>query len=116
MARLSIASYDSLATASLVARTVEASGIVEGRIRLLAKPGLVPERGDRSLRDQLIGLGVPPDEAQIHADMVMGGAVLVAVETDDSGEELDRAAAILGQARPTAPIATYDLAAHASAP
>jgi len=116
MARLSIASYDNLATASLVARTLEASGIPESRIRLLAKPGLVPERAGRSLRDQLTGLGVPPDEAQIHADMVMGGAVLIAVETADSGDEFDRAVGLLAEARPSDPIATYDLAPHSVAP
>ena len=115
MARLSVASYDSLATASLVARTLEASGIAEARIRLLAKPGLVPERADRSLREELIGLGVPPDEAQIHADMIMGGAVLVVVETADSGEEFDHIVGLLAAARPSDPIATYDLAPHSAA-
>ncbi len=110
MAILTVAVYEDLATAKLVGRTLEAAGILPGAIHLLARPDLVPPEADLTTRDRLMRLGVPENEAQILADMVQGGAVLIAVATPSASPELARAAGLLSEARPSEPLATFEVA------
>lgn len=110
MAILTVAVYEDLATAKLVGRTLEAADISPGAIHLLARPDLVPPEADLTTRDRLMRLGVPEHEAQILADMMQGGAVLIAVATPKDSPELARAAGILLEARPAEPLASFDIA------
>lgn len=108
MTILTVAVYEDLATAKLVGRTLEAADISPDAIHLLAHPDLVPPQADLTTRDRLMRLGVPENEAQILADMVQGGAVLIAVATPSNSAELARASGILLEARPAEPLASFD--------
>jgi hypothetical protein len=110
---LTIAAYENLATATLVARTLAAEGIADDAVHLIAPPGLVPAEADRTVSDRLRRLGVPEQDAQILADMVQGGCVLIAVATSEGGEDYRRAAASLAAARPREPLLTIDTRAVA---
>lgn len=106
MARLIVAVYEDLATAKLVVRTLEAADVPADQIDLVAGPALVPARSDITTRDHLMALGVPENEAQIFADMVQGGAVLVTALV--AGETEDRAYAALNETRPSEPLAIFE--------
>ncbi len=109
MAILTMAVYEDPATAKLVGRTLEAADISPGAIHLLARPDLVPPEADLTTRDRLMRLGVPESEAQVLADMVQGGAVLIAVATPNNSPELARAAGLLLDARPSEPLASFEI-------
>ncbi len=106
---LTLAAYENLATAKLVARTLEAENIPEDAVHLIASPGLVPAEADRTVKDRLRALGIPEHEAQILADMVQGGCVLIAVQTSEGGEDYLQATASLAAARPREALMTIDL-------
>lgn len=110
MSSLAVATYENLATAKLVARTLEAGGIGADAIHLLAPPDLVPADADLTTRDRLERLGVPEHEAQLLADMVQGGNVLVAVAPGAGDEALRRALAALAAAKPSEPLAVFEAA------
>lgn len=109
MARLIVAVYEELSTAKLVARTLEAAGVPAAEIDLVAGPSLVPTRADLTTRDHLMTLGVPETEAQIFADLVQGGAVLITARV--TAETEDHAYAALDGTRPGQPLAIFEVAA-----
>jgi hypothetical protein len=114
MPNLAVATYDNLATAKLVTRTLEAIGIGADDIHLLAPPDLVPAEADLTTRDRLERLGVPSHEAQLLADMVQGGNVLVAVAPASGADALRQTLAVLTEAQPSEPLAVFEVAPGAA--
>jgi hypothetical protein len=107
--RLTVAVYRELAAARAVMDALRGAGLAERNIQLMTRPAADPATGDREAYRRLVDLGVPKHEAQLLADLVVGGTVLLAVRTSAEGEDLGLALAILRASPTDEPLATFDV-------
>jgi hypothetical protein len=103
---LIVATYRDRSAADAAARALEGTGVARDAVTLFAPPDADPAGQDLAIRDRLEGLGVPVYEAQLLADMVLGGATLLAAQVGETAA-LARALAVLGESPLAEPLATF---------
>jgi hypothetical protein len=110
---LIVATYRDRGAAEAAARALEGAGVARDAITLFTPPDADPAGRDLALRDRLEALGVPVYEAQLLADMVVGGAALVAARVGET-PALAPALAVLGETPLAEPLATFRTKGHAA--
>jgi hypothetical protein len=103
---LIVATYRERSAGEAAAHALEGAGVARDAIAVFGPPDGDPAGQDLAVRGRLEALGVPLYEAQLLADIVVGGATLVAARVGET-PALAPALAALDQTPLAEPLATF---------